>query len=76
MNASAHPHITVNSSMPSIVSQGQYLFMSQPPPASQLVPTSRPPVNLSSNIPATATFAHPLVSAPLVPNPAVEGPFQ
>ncbi|KAH9291490.1 hypothetical protein KI387_043320, partial [Taxus chinensis] len=76
MNAFAHPHIGVNSSMPSIVSQGQYLFMSQPPPNSQLAPTSRPLGGLSSNVPATVTFAHQLTSAPLIPNPAVEGPFQ
>ncbi|KAH9291778.1 hypothetical protein KI387_043025, partial [Taxus chinensis] len=76
MSASAHPHIAVNSSMPSIVSQGQYPFMSQPPPNSQLVPASRPPVGLSSNVPATVTFAHPLASAPLMPNPAVESLFQ
>ncbi|KAH9304580.1 hypothetical protein KI387_008984, partial [Taxus chinensis] len=44
MGASTHPHIAVNSSMPSIVSQGQYLFMSQPPSTSQLIPTSRTPV--------------------------------
>ncbi|KAH9316885.1 hypothetical protein KI387_018654, partial [Taxus chinensis] len=75
-SASVHPHIAVNSSMSSIMSQGQYPYMIQPPSTSQLVPASRPPVGFSSNVPAIVTYARPLLSVPLTTNPAVKILFQ